>query len=85
MARNKTIDLNNHLFEQLERLNDEELNAEQLENEIKRTESMVKISGAIIANNKLQLDAAKVLLEYGSNEGNKVIPESLLITHDKKN
>lgn len=38
--RNKLTDLNNHLFEQLERLNDDELSEEELEKEIKRSKAM---------------------------------------------
>lgn len=36
MPRNKLTDLNNHLFEQLERLNDGDLEGEELEKEIKK-------------------------------------------------
>lgn len=36
MARNTFDDLNNHLFEQIERLNDDELSADELEREVKR-------------------------------------------------
>ena len=41
-------DLNNHLFEQIERLNDDELSADELEREVKRAKSISLISDKII-------------------------------------
>ncbi len=38
--KNTLSDLNNHLFTQLEKLNDDDLQGEELEREIKRSESM---------------------------------------------
>ncbi len=38
--KNTLSDLNNHLFEQLERLNDEELIEERLDSELRRAEGM---------------------------------------------
>jgi benzoyl-CoA reductase/2-hydroxyglutaryl-CoA dehydratase subunit BcrC/BadD/HgdB len=61
MPKNKLSDLNNHLFEQLERLNDEELTDEQLTKEIERTRAMESVAGKIIDINKLSLDAVKML------------------------
>ena len=40
MARNKLVDLHNHLFAQMERLQDEELKGEDLQMEIKRTKAV---------------------------------------------
>lgn len=42
--KNKLIDLNNHLFAQLERLSDEDLTKEQIEQEVRRTEAVVSVS-----------------------------------------
>lgn len=64
MPRNKLIDLNNALFEQLERLNDDELTDEDLEREIKRTKGMCAIGRTIIDNAQVALDAQKHIDEY---------------------
>jgi len=53
MARNKLSDLNDHLFMALERLNDEELNSEQLDNELKRVKGISSISREIIHSSNL--------------------------------
>ena len=81
MPRNKLTDLNNHLFEQLERLNDEELSEEELDNEIKRARSMNTIARTIINNARLSLDAKKHIDEYGLNRAD--LPE-LLLDHKEK-
>jgi len=65
--RNKLNDLNNHLFEQMERLNDEELTDEQLAKEIARTKIMTNLANAIINNAKTVLDAQKHIDEFGKN------------------
>lgn len=76
MTKNTLGDLNNHLFAQLEKLNDDDLIGEQLDNEVKRTESMVKISEQIIRNGELQLKAMQHMDEYGY-ERQKLVPEML--------
>jgi hypothetical protein len=60
MAQNKIADLNNHLFAQLERLNDEETAPEVMDQEIKKAGAISKIASQIIGANKLVLDAAKL-------------------------
>lgn len=58
-TKNKLSDLNNHLFEQLERLNDEDLNPEQLQQEIERANAMADIGSVIVNNAKVVLAAFK--------------------------
>jgi len=65
--KNKQIDLTNHLFAQLERLNDEDLTPEKLSFEIERTRSIALISKEIHANEKLALDAQRLLSEAEIN------------------
>lgn len=59
MTRNKLTDLNDHLFAALERLGDEELTGEALQEEITRSRVIASVSGQIIANGNLVLDAAR--------------------------
>ena len=80
--RNTLVDLNNHLFEQLERLNDEELTDEELEKEIKRTDAMKDIATQIIANANIVLKATELNMEYSRNEVN--VPQMLIGFDDKK-
>ena len=63
--KNRLSDLNNHLFAQLERLSDEDLDAEKIEQEVKRADAIVDVSEQIIKNADLQLKAVKVLAEHG--------------------
>lgn len=63
--KNTLSDLNNYLFEQLERLNDDELTDEQLENELKKADTMVKLSEKIIQNGELAFKTMKHMDEYG--------------------
>jgi len=62
--KNKLSDLNDHLFSQLERLNDEELSDDDLQKEIGRSQAVSQISKEIIGNARLQLDAIKLKAEY---------------------
>lgn len=63
--KNKLIDLNNHLFAQLERLNDEELKGDQLREEIDRSKAVTGVSKEIVSNARLALDAEQLKQEYG--------------------
>lgn len=63
--KNKLVDLNNHLFAQMERLSEEDLDAEKIELEVKRTDAMVDVADKIIENANLQLKAVKILADHG--------------------
>lgn len=57
--RNTLGDLNNHLFAQLERLSDEELTGEKLQEEMKRAKAVSLVASQIIKNGSLVLQAIK--------------------------
>ncbi|WP_339760753.1 hypothetical protein [uncultured Hoeflea sp.] len=65
--KNRLSDLNNHLFAQIERLSDEDLSAEKIEQEAKRGEAIVSVADHIIRNAALQIQAAKLVADYGSD------------------
>lgn len=66
--KNGLSDLNNYLFEAIERINDDSLSVEELDKEIKRCEQVNKIAKTIIDNGSLALQARKHFDEYGSGE-----------------
>jgi hypothetical protein len=68
-VKNKLTDLNNHLFAQLERLSDEDLSAEQIEQEVQRAEAVVSVSDQIVRNADLQLKAVTILANHGARVG----------------
>jgi len=55
--KNTLGDLNNHLFAEIERLGDEDLVGDNLENEIKRAKAVTSVASQIIANGHLVLKA----------------------------
>ena len=75
--KNKLDDLNNHLFETLERLNDEELSGEELLAEIDRAKAITSVSGQIISNASLALKAAELMAEYGGGREGLKLPALL--------
>lgn len=82
--KNKLIDLNDHLFEQLERLNDEDLQGDALEKEIHRAKAITSVATAIINNASLVLNAQKHMDEYGYDKNTKSMPV-MLTSGDTKN
>jgi hypothetical protein len=60
---NRLIDLNNHLFAQIERLSDESVKGEELKEEMARSKAVAQIASQIVANGRLALDAQKLTPE----------------------
>lgn len=65
--KNTLGDLNNYLFESIERLNDDSLSSEELDKEIRRSEAVQKVAKTIIDNGALALSAKKHFDEMGSD------------------
>ena len=64
--KNKMADLNNHLFAQLERLAEEGISSEALEQEVSRASAIVSVADQVTQNYDLQLKAAKLYAEHGA-------------------
>lgn len=64
-------DLNNVLFEQIERLNDDDLVGEELENQLKKSQAIGGIAKMIVNNSSLILKAAKYAEESMSETNNQ--------------
>lgn len=76
--KNTLTDLNNYLFETLERLTDDELTEEQLQREITRSNALTSVAETIIRNGELSLKAMKHVEEYGHGlEKKKKLPPML--------
>lgn len=75
--RNTLVDLNNHLFAEIERLGEEDLKGEDLKEEIKRADAIAKIGSSIIENANTYLRAASLMLEYGVGDEITALPQML--------
>lgn len=64
MAKNKLEDLTDHLFLAMERLNEENLDAEQIQQEATRAKAIVELGDKIIDVARVSLDAIKVQENY---------------------
>ena len=75
--KNKNTDLNNILFEVIEKLNDDDLVGDKLTEEINRATSITSVATKIIDNSRLGLEAAKLVAEYKGVDAVKALPEML--------
>lgn len=75
--KNTLSDLNNYLFEQLERLNDDSLSEEELDMELKKTDAVVKVSEKIIETGELAFRTMRHMDEYGYGSEKRPIPAML--------
>lgn len=75
--KNTLADLNNYLFEAIERIDDDNLSDDQLDKEIRRADAVTKIAGTIISNANTQLRAVEHMDEYGY-QGERAMPELLI-------
>ena len=76
--KNTLSDLNNYLFEQLERINDDSITNEEFERELRKTDSMVKISETIIQNGELAFRTMQHIDKYGYRKSDKTAPPMLM-------
>lgn len=72
--KNTLMDLNNILFEQLERLNDDSLVDDELEIQLKKTDQIVKVSEKIISNGELAFKAIQHKDKYYGTGGKSLPP-----------
>ncbi len=63
MARNKIEDLKDHLFAQLERLNDETFSEEQIKREVEKAKAIEGVAKQIIEVERLSIDRANTMIE----------------------
>ena len=82
--RNKLSDLNMYLFEQLEKLNDEDLTDKELANTIARADKIADISRVIIQNQTLQLNAIKTAYDCGIQINPQSMTLLLGVSNEKK-
>ena len=64
--KNNLSALNDYLFESIERIQSDDLSAEELEREIKRAEAVTEVAKVIVQNGELALKTMRHMEEYGA-------------------
>jgi len=85
--KNKLPDLQNHLFEMIEKLNDDSLVGEDLNREIKRALAVNELARTAVQNGVLMVKAAETLYGLPVSDKLPLIPPSPLpqpVFFDKK-
>lgn len=75
--KNTLGDLNNHLFAQLERLGEEELEGENLQEEITRAKAITSVASQIISNANVVLQAKKFQFDVIGRDNKEDMPKML--------
>lgn len=81
--KNSLSDLNNILFEQIERLNDDEVMEQFSDQEIERAKAISAVANQIIQNAALQLQAAKFMDDNALTS--REMPEVLKLNKGQNN
>lgn len=68
MTKNRLSDLNDHLFAQIERLADEDLTPEQIDQEVKRGYTIIAAADQILRHATLKMQAAKMMTDYDGRD-----------------
>lgn len=79
--KNTIQDLNNYLFEQLERIQDDTLTEEEMQKEMSKAQVVSKIADTIIKNGDLALRTMTTMNTYGyglTSESLAPVPKMLL-------
>ena len=74
--KNMLTDLQNHLFEMIEKLNDDDLKGEELEEEIKRSVAINELAKTAVTNGALMVKAADILYGLPVSDKLPLIPPS---------
>lgn len=75
--KNTLQDLNDYLFETLERLTDDNATEEEMQREIVRAEAVTRVAETVIHNGELALRTMQHLNEYRSDGKMAPIPKML--------